>query len=259
MPLRVLQLTDLHLYADPGTRLKGIPTQQMFRDVLSDIAARHIVFDYAIVTGDLAQEGELGAYAFLIETLGDRLSTCRFIPGNHDRRPHLRSAFGTAIAGKGPITFALDAGGWRLVGLDTLVPGSGAGRIAADQLVWLEETLASARGRPVALFMHHPPIPVGTPWLDRIGLQAPDAFAELLSAFPNVEVVCCGHVHQEFEGSLGGIPVLAAPSTCLQFEPGTESPVFTDEPPGFRLLELSPGEMTTEVFRLPETRHPPAV
>ena len=38
VPVRILQLTDLHVFKDPEVRLKGIPTRELLEDVV-----RHIV------------------------------------------------------------------------------------------------------------------------------------------------------------------------------------------------------------------------
>ena len=67
--------------------------------------------------------------------------------------------------------------------------------------------------------MHHVPVTVGSAWLDAIGLVEPEAFHKLIGSAPQVELICCGHVHHEFEGFLGRARVVATPSTGVQFVP----------------------------------------
>ena len=58
------------------------------------------------------------------------------------------------------ITFAFQAGDWRLIGLDTLLPGAEEGYLSPDQLDWLSAELAAFVDMPTVIFLHHPPVPV---------------------------------------------------------------------------------------------------
>ncbi len=54
-----------------------------------------------------------------------------------------------------PDFWSHDLGGWRLIGLDSMLFGSGEPEEAA-QLAWLEKTMAEAGGRRIAWFVHRP-------------------------------------------------------------------------------------------------------
>jgi 3',5'-cyclic AMP phosphodiesterase CpdA len=92
---------------------------------------------------------------------------CRTLPGNHDigdnptlvgpppsepvteqRRQAYLSIFGDD-------RWRFDAAGWCFVGLNSLVMNTGLAS-EAEQFDWLASQLASANGRPVALFLHKP-------------------------------------------------------------------------------------------------------
>ena len=45
MSLRIVQLTDLHLFQNPEGRLAGVPTWSTFRAVLEQVRSRHADFD----------------------------------------------------------------------------------------------------------------------------------------------------------------------------------------------------------------------
>lgn len=259
MPYRVLQLTDFHLLRDRAGRLRDVPTWETLADVLTVVRSRYSDCAWIVVTGDIADDERPETYRMLRPFLGDLTERMVFIPGNHDSRPALREIFGTASpAGDGSIGFDVPAGDWRLIGLDSHVPGEVAGRVSSGQLTWLKAALERQVDRPVIVFVHHPPIPVGSPWIDAIGLDDAEPLVAVLRQAPRVRAVACGHVHQEFSGTLPGAAVVCCPATSFQFTPGTEDPIPHLVPPGFRVFELKGTDFTTRVERLQELRFPPA-
>ena len=60
---------------------------------------------------------------------------------------------------------AVDLGLWRVVLLDSTIPGSAAGRLSAQSLASLESALAAARQRHVLVCLHHHPVPMASRWL----------------------------------------------------------------------------------------------
>ena len=71
----ILQLTDLHLMADPNAVLREVRTRQSLIDVLQ-LAKDHSQtessrFDYVFITGDLTHDERLDSYDALRELLGD--------------------------------------------------------------------------------------------------------------------------------------------------------------------------------------------
>ena len=258
MLTRILQLTDLHLLSEPAGRLRGVPTRDSFRDVLQAVSRNEKELERIVITGDLAHDEQLDTYQQLRELLADWIPRCRLIPGNHDDRAFMRQVFGELIPGEsGPVTFSETAGDWRLIGLDSHVKGEVPGRIDADQLEWLSAELSTHADQPTLLFLHHPPIPVGVPWLDRIGLQDPGPLVDLITASPQVRVVSAGHVHHEFSGRIGQAAFYTTPSSALQFRPEGEEPAYLATPPGYRVFELDGERYHTEVVRLPTVDYPP--
>ena len=250
MSIRILQLSDLHLYQDPDGMLAGVPTWATFRAVLDLALERDGDFDYLILTGDLAQDEAPETYRMLRDALGGWMDRCRIIPGNHDDRAHLRSFFPELFEdGEGPLTFELLAGGWRIVGLDSHVPGEVNGRVDSAQLQWLSTRLASDPATPALVFVHHPPIPVNIPWLDGLGMKEAGELVALIERSPQVKVVCSGHVHQEFTGRIGGAAMYTTPSTCVQFGARTEKS-FDTRAAGYRTFTLESDGHSTEVHRL---------
>lgn len=257
MATRVLHLTDCHLVCDPEARLKGVPTAASLRELLTFVKA-YEECDFAVITGDLAHDGRLETYQLLREVLNEWIPDVRLIPGNHDNRLFLRQTFPEIIGGSdGPVTFSQTVGVWRLIGLDSHVPGQASGAVEEEQIEWLVRELSAAPQSPTVLFVHHPPISVNSPWLDRIGLAQPGALLDVITQSPQIRVLCAGHVHQEFSSKLGEAEVLTTPATSFQFRPRQEIPILEAIPTGFRVLTLDAGGYQTRVVRLPELTYPP--
>lgn len=253
MAARILQITDLHLMADPRAELKGVCTRETLQAVLDVVQRDFGSAERLIVTGDLAHDELRETYVALREMLGDWLPKLRMLPGNHENRDFMRQVFGdqvTVVDDRN--VFADSIGGWRLIGLDSQLPGEVRGQLGASQRDWLAHELAAEPLRPTAVFLHHPPLKVGTGWLDEIRLEDADPLFELLSRHPQVKFVCCGHIHHEMTIAQSNTLLLTTPSTCVQFLPETDKLIPDPVPPGFRVFDLEPdGSFRTRVVRVP--------
>lgn len=256
---RILQLTDLHVFADPGRRLKGIPTRECLEELVEWLQTQQAPFDYVIVTGDHTHEEELPSYEAVRKILSPWADRLWQVPGNHDDRTLLRSVFPSIDEGKPSdlINFSFGCGSWHFLGLDTHVPGAVAGDMSAAQISWLQQKLAETNETRIGLFLHHPPVDVGSQWMDAIGLQGKEQLQDLIRSDERIGLVCCGHVHHEFEARVGQAQVFTTPSTGIQFDPVGTSPQFAAEAPGCRVIEVDGPHFTTQVLRLPEVRYTP--
>jgi Icc protein len=242
--VQLLQVTDPHLYADPSREIYDTNSAESLRAVLAQALADGPRPDAVLVTGDVAEDSTAEAYARFRDTLATAGVPVLCLPGNHDA-PGLMAALldrdGFRFCGR------VDLGRWRLVLLDTHVPGDPAGRLSDAELARLDAELAAAPDRPALIALHHPPRPVGSRWLDRYGLLNADALFAVLAKHPQVRGVVGGHVHQAFDQVHAGVRVLATPSTCAQFRPHVDTCEIDDRPPGFRRVGLEPdgGIVTT--------------
>jgi Icc protein len=56
-------------------------------------------------------------------------------------------------------------------------------------------------------------------------------------------------VHQTYDADHGGIRVIATPSTCRQFLPGSETFAVDDRPPAYRRISLfASGDVDAELI-----------
>ncbi|HRD65641.1 MAG TPA: 3',5'-cyclic-AMP phosphodiesterase [Candidatus Competibacter sp.] len=249
-PLRIVQITDLHLKTKPGSRLWGADVDAGLNAVLAQIRARNPAPDFVLVTGDLVGD-EPEAYSRLREILESLDVPVYCLPGNHD----FPAVMGQTLRG-GLVRWErhLVAGNWQIVLLDTSFPGTPAGHLAAGELALLDTVLVTRPELHALVCLHHNPLPVGTSWLDTMTVVNGAALFAVLERHPQVRAVAWGHVHGEFASRRGGIQLFATPATSVQFKPNTSEPQVDELPPGYRWFELYPdGTLETGVERIEPT------
>lgn len=253
-PCTLLQLTDLHLCAEPDAELLGVPTDASFLSVLSKATKDHPDAAACLLTGDLSDDGSPEAYRRLSAHCAEGLPwPAVWLPGNHDQNPALRDAAGDGLAG----SRCLVAGAWRVILLDSSVPNEVGGTLGEAEYRHLELALMDSSDSPVLVVLHHPPADCGTRWLDAQQLSDGERFWAMLARHPNVKAVLCGHIHQEVDRVENGVRLLASPSTCVQFMPGADHFRLQESTPGYRWLRLQPdGSLQTGVERLPAGSFP---
>ena len=242
----IAHLTDSHLLADPDACLHGWAVAEAFKRVWADMRACLPAPDALVLGGDLVDDRSPAGYRWLADQLAALDCPVLAVAGNHDdphaMTQHLRGAH---------VHGALYLGPWRLIGLNTQVPGAEHGQLRAHDRRRLDTALADPT-RQCLVVMHHPPIAVGTAWIDAIGLVDQTIFADQMAGGASCRGVLAGHVHQAFTGALGDCPIWTTPSTMRQFLPGART--FAEDeaaPPGWRWLALhDDGRIETGIRRL---------
>jgi Icc protein len=232
--IELIQLTDQHLFGDPARALRGVPTLPALRATLTAARSELDACDAILATGDLVQD-DAGGYAHFRDEMGRLGRPVLCLPGNHDDVPAMYAALAQPPFQCGG---TWDAGNWRVVLLDSTIPGETAGRLVDDEMTYLEQALAAAHDRHALVCLHHHPVPMHSAWLDGVGLANGAEFLALLRRFPNVRAVVFGHVHQAYDAVHDGIRLIATPSTCSQFKPGSDDFAVDERPPAWRSLTL---------------------
>ncbi len=247
--VRLLQFTDPHLYADEAGTLRGVATYPAFVRAIERARARDWPVDAILVTGDLVQD-DPGGYALFRRALGALAKPVYCLPGNHDVPDAMRRELGGDPFVLGG---AVDLDGWRIVLLDSTLPGSAGGRLSDRSLAELDAALATAPGQHALVCLHHHPVILSSRWLDRVGLANPEDLFRVIDAHRNVRAVLWGHIHQCFDGLHRHVRLLGTPSTCTQFLPRADEFEIDPRPPAYRTLELRPdGTLLTEVIWVDE-------
>ncbi len=242
MPMLV-QVTDFHLFGDPEGRLRRVASLPALEAVLSAAAADIRRADALLATGDLVQDDPAG-YAHVRQALGGLGLPVRCIAGNHDTPELARDLTAAPFS----INGHLDLQGWRIVLLDSQVPGRGEGALSATELERLDAALAGIGDRHALVVLHHQPVGLDSQWLDGIGLANATDFLAVIDRHPTVRGILFGHVHQVVDDWRGSVRLLGTPSTCAQFRPRTAHFEVDDLPPAWRRLSLqADGSIETSV------------
>ncbi|WP_285725225.1 metallophosphoesterase [Psychromicrobium xiongbiense] len=230
--LNILHLSDTHLLAR-GLHTGTVDTRAALLEALRVLVPVEEL-DLVVVSGDASDDGTPESYRQLRELVGDfaahRGAQVIFGMGNHDERPGFWQVLGNGHpgsapepdAGQLPIHGVSTVGGFRVVTLDSSVPGRTHGFLDRSQLDWLTEELSQssaaasdgAAPHGTLLVVHHPPVEPVTVLHDGIELQNPEDLAEALRG-SDVRLILSGHYHHALVDSLRVgetlVPVLVAP------------------------------------------------
>jgi 3',5'-cyclic-AMP phosphodiesterase len=244
-PALVAQLSDPHLHVGAGDR----GSAGALAAAVAAVLALRPLPDAVVMTGDIADSGAAAEYERVRELLDPLPMPVHVLIGNHDDRDALRESL--RVPGSGPLQYVAQCGDLRLVICDTQRPGRDDGALDGGRLEWLEAQLAAEPEAPTIIAMHHPPVAIGLPVLDAIGIVEPDraALGELLARSPQVRRVVAGHVHRTVFGTFGGCGVFACASTHLQapLEIGSHELRLVDERPVIALHAALDGGLVSHV------------
>jgi 3',5'-cyclic AMP phosphodiesterase CpdA len=235
------QITDLHVMPKGQLAYGRVDTAAMLRAAVTHLNRFVPRPDAIVITGDLADRGELVAYEHMREILADLQLRWFVIPGNHDRLENFRSVFADQpyLPQTGDaIQYVIDEFPLRIVAVHSVVPGQVGGRISEASLDWLDRTLARQPRKPTVVLMHHPPFATGLKHFDDVGMTDVAGLERVIAKHRQVERILAGHVHRPIQIRFGGTIVSACPSTAHQVacdlrSDGMDS--FTLEPPGFQV------------------------
>lgn len=270
-PIRILQITDLHLKADPAALWRGHNVQDSLTAILQLASEQpHWPPEVILVTGDIVDdetpEGYRQTYQRLTNQLHEKLGqaaarTTRIglIPGNHDNPAILEdSCSELGIQGCG----AFSLGSWQIIQLDSTLPDSDDGELGAVQLEALDNSLSDSSAPHRLIVLHHPLIKLGSQWLDSMRVKDGDVLFERVDRFnqgkDQVRAIIWGHAHQQTEQLHNQIRLYGTPAAGpVQFTVASdEFAIDTELQAGLRWLILTDdGGIETSVQRLTAKTH----
>jgi 3',5'-cyclic AMP phosphodiesterase CpdA len=242
MTMFIAHLSDPHITTGP----LGAQPAARLQLALAHVLALRPVPDCVVITGDLTDHGRPDEYVALREVIGSFPLPLHLVTGNHDNRETLLDTFGGGplLGGSIEAHYCVEYPAATLVVLDSLIPGSPAGRLGAAQLAWLGDVLDRRPDVPAVLAVHHPPIAVGIPFLDGMRLLDGPELTAMIDAHPNVVRLMAGHVHRTISAGL----LTVAPSTYRQtglVMDSDDPPGYLEEPTGFLLHLVDDGSCVT--------------
>lgn len=247
-PIRIIQVSDIHLYGDMERTLLGVNTNESYQAVVDLLKQQASNADFLLLTGDLTQDGSEAGYKRIAKSLNSFNFPAYCIPGNHDNAKMMEQVYPLeTISTERHIILK----NWHLILLDSQIPGAVEGRLDVSQLNYLQHCLQSYPQHHAIIVFHHQPVPVGSHWLDNLGLKNATEFWEVISHYPKVHTVLFGHVHQEYEQVFMGIKCYSTPATCFQFMRNQDRFGLENLPPAYRWIELyEDGRLETGVKRV---------
>jgi len=248
-----VQLSDTHIVGE-GSRYRGLPdTARYLREAIAAVNALVPAPAFVVVTGDLCHHGSRAEYAHFVRLLAPLRMPYYVIPGNHDNPARLREVLPPASfggAGRDAFAYALDAGGVRLLALDSTVRRALSGAFDTERLAWLAATLRAEPDRPTVIALHQPPFRTRLHYLDFLPYPGAAELRAIVDENPQVALVIGGHIHCVRAARWNATLALTAPSTAPQLVPELfERRVFAlrRERPGF-IVYRSDGRRSFEAI-----------
>ena len=246
-PIRIVQFSDCHLFESDKGELLGLNTEYSLKKVLDLIELEQPVVDIYLATGDLSQDASAASYQRFHRHVERFSDPVYWLPGNHDVIHEM--SLEEHVDRRCPMVISFQ--GWRIILLDSTVPGSVPGNFSESQLEFLKDSLDETKGHHVMVCMHHQPVKVGCPWLDDQLIGNADELFKILDQYDHVRALIWGHVHQVYESELNGVKLYSVPSTCVQFKPDSEDFAVDDTAPGYRWFDLhADGNVDSGVSRV---------
>lgn len=218
---RFLHLSDLHLSVANAPR-----KAELLARIAEAIGRMPVRPEFAILSGDLTDRGDVESYQLLKSMLKDFPLPVHLALGNHDTRRGFHSVFGGA---DGAYHHGRRLGELHLITLDTSVPARVHGALDAAQLDWFAVELDRHPDCAKLIVLHHPPRldPAALPWSTLDG-----ASTRALGAVLNgrrIAALLSGHVHMNRMTLWQGAPLVVSQ--------GLHSTIDPLHPDGLRILE----------------------
>ncbi|QHF03494.1 phosphodiesterase [Pseudomonas asturiensis] len=242
----IAQISDAHVRPHGQLYQGVVDSNAMLAAAVDQLNRLDPAPDLILFSGDLVDEGHPDEYAMARELLKPLKARLMLIPGNHDHRENLRRAFPEhtyfdddqschfVYSGPEPV---------RIIGLDISVPEQHHGDMSDAATQWLERTLALEPDKPTLIMMHQPPFSSGIPYIDEYRCESGERLAEVVSRYPAVERIVCGHIHRFMQLRFGGTLLCTAPSTttaiALQLRADAKEASYL-EPPALLLHHWTP-------------------
>ena len=245
-PILIAQISDLHIKA-PGELAYGrVDTAAALQRCVAALNELQPRPDLVVISGDLVDTPTPGQYDHLKRLLAPLAIPFIGIPGNHDSRAMMRTAFPDwKYAGPDALDQVVNIGGLDIILLDSSVDAKPHGELEMASLQWLDATLARSSEAPALIFLHHPPFRTGIGHMDVQNLLNADALAAIVTRHPRVQGIAAGHVHRATLTSFAGVPatICPAPNHAVALDlRALLPPSFIVEPPAFHLHVWFPGE-----------------
>ena len=242
------QISDTHFVNQNEKLFDKFDTHTRFVNTIKTCNELRKIPDFYIISGDLIHDNEIFYIEFfkLCEDLNKPVYT---MMGNHDKRNALRKYLKSDLIDEhGYLNYSINNYPAEIICLDTAIENNIEGTISETSMRWLEKKLSKSRNKPIIIFMHHPPIEIGSVLFDHIKCNNGDEFIKLISKYQNVKEVIFGHVHCFFDKIINGIKFSSCPSASIQYpiDAKSDKNIQLDTKGYFKIIDYDQGKISTK-------------
>ena len=207
----IIQLTDNHLFKDSAKNIGGSLPNQNLAACIEKIACN--VPDYFILTGDVSEDCSPESYLYIAELISQFETPVYWVAGNHDNEELMTDIFKQFFwFQKEKI---IELANWDIILADTYVAGKVYGLLAEEELGRIRALIQKSK-KNIAIFMHHPPVKTNRPEIDSKLLLNQKALWQITDKNDKVQLVACGHAHNEYLFKHSTINIEVTPATAFQ-------------------------------------------
>jgi len=263
--MRFVHVSDTHVASDPAFSNYGHRPLDSLAALVDAVNALAFPVDFVLHTGDVVEDGSEKAYRQAAAELSRLRFPVHYLAGNHDDADLLQRVLLDRPAPLARLDHSFREGGVEFLLLDSRGPRDPEGTLLEEQLAALRRKCAP-EGPPLVIAIHHPPVPLDTPWLDRgwedAAGRAPSMLLDrgrefrdaVAPARARLRGVFFGHVHRSFQVLEQGVLYASAPSAFAQLLawPSQDHPQAAEsEPAGFSVVTVTDTGTTIRQHALP--------
>jgi len=246
------QISDTHFVDKKQKLFDKYDTYKRFVDVIETCNKLMKIPDLYVISGDLIHDNEI-FYKDFFELCNKLKRPIYPMMGNHDKRKALRSFVKSDLIDEnGYLNYTINSYPLEIICLDTVIEDAIEGTLSESTLEWLEKKLLNNINKPTIIFMHHPPIEIGSLLFDPIKCNNGKELINLISKYKNVKEVIFGHVHCSFSEIINGVEFSSCPSASIQYPIGAKSDKNLElDTAGFiKLINYNDGAISKENIKI---------
>lgn len=240
MSLTIVQISDIHI-GEEGTLTFEADGRDQFRKALE--VSKGFEPDLIVISGDLCLDEPVESTYPWVKGLLEKVEIPYFvISGNHDDSMMLAQTFHQDQLKNRELFYQQRINGHFIVFVD-----SGRGRFSSDQWTWLEKEVLD-KDEIIHIFMHHPPVYAGVPYLDnRHAFIEQERFVDLMNCVQRPVHVYCGHYHTARYVQHENLHIHICPSTLFQMNANKNDFEVASTTPGIQLIRLDQSRVETQI------------
>ncbi len=271
-PLIFFHISDTHVGSTKDYAHRGYRPYGRTELLIQDMRRLGIKPDFVMHTGDVCGDKDHHATTAHYELVRPIFSAIDapwyYLVGNHDCAESME-----ATLNYGPHEVFFSSGREKAYkfssrshdcfALLSSIPTKREGIISKGQLAAFEESL-SRSSSPAWVFLHHPPLSMGSPWMDGNMLLANgmELHQILRKRREQVQGVFFGHIHQPWQFCREGINYFSSPGAIFQFSTlpsDTSSNLEPQSAVGYSVVHYRQGQVQVNARTVPLSQASPAL